>query len=145
VKTLILMQGIPGSGKSTIAEGIVAREFYEPRTSRIFSTDEFWGDLYEFDASRLGAAHAWNERRTFRAMVDGIETIIIDNTNIKARSVAPYVKMAKDHGYIVTVVRVDTPLEECLRRYAERPEARRVPEETVRRMYDEMEDLRDAI
>ena len=136
-KTLIVMQGIPGSGKSTIAEMIALGS----HDVQIRSTDEFWGENYNFNAALLGRAHEWNQDRVKREMVAGTSTIIVDNTNIKKSAVEPYVEMANQFGYTVQFVRVSVPVDVAVGRNAMRPKHRRVPEEVIRRMAEEMENL----
>lgn len=146
-KILYLMQGIPGSGKTTIAKEIRAQT-----AGVILSTDDFWyevtegdttyrGDTYKFDRSRLGEAHQWNQKRAEDSMRFGASAVIIDNTNIRARDVIPYVVAARIHGYDIQVRRVDVDPQVAIARQEDRPEDRRIPAETINRMYDEMEDL----
>lgn len=143
MKTLYLMQGIPGSGKTTIAKIIADRE-----EAIIFSTDDFWihhdetGLHYHFDPTRLGEAHRWNQQRTAKEMasLDG-GNIVIDNTNIKKRDVQPYVTLARIFEYEIVVMRVDVPLATALVRNDRRPVDRKVPAEIIERMHNTMEDL----
>lgn len=95
IKELIIMRGLPGSGKTTLAKtfgGI------------IFSTDDFFikDGVYQFDPKEITLAHDWNQERTEDAMNQGIGPIVIDNTNIKYEHIEPYLKMAKVYGYKVT-------------------------------------------
>lgn len=144
MRTLYIMQGIPGSGKSTIAKMIC--EFNEDRCV-IVSTDNFWYEQvgtdqtrYDYDSTRLAEAHAWAQNLCKNYMEMCIPTIIIDNTNIEQRSANSYLELAKKHPlYNVKVVRVEASLEECILRQRSRPEDRRVPEEVIRKMYDKME------
>lgn len=132
-KTLILMQGIPGSGKST-----VARALYEgnPANTIILSTDAFWGEDYNFKPELLGRAHLWNEDRAAAAFRNGTDVIIIDNTNIRRKAVKYYMSLAADYGYNVQVVRVTCDIDLAIARGTHN-----VPEDVVRRMYSEMEEL----
>jgi adenylate kinase family enzyme len=63
-KTLILMRGLPGSGKSTKAK-ILAGE-----KGLVFSTDDFFmvGDKYVFDPQMIGEYHERNYERTVVAI-----------------------------------------------------------------------------
>lgn len=146
------MQGIPGSGKSTVARGIRA-----VTAGVILSTDDFWyevvenpglpdeityrGDVYNFDISRLGKAHTWNQSRANDCMAAGTPTVIIDNTNIRNKDIGFYLACAVTYGYTVQIVRVTTPIETCVDRQKERPEDRRIPTEVIYRMAGQMEEL----
>ncbi|TMS07765.1 NEDD4-binding protein 2-like 2 [Larimichthys crocea] len=89
---LILMRGLPGSGKSTLARELLSTG----PSGLILSTDDFFAhrDGYRYEAGLLHAAHEWNQRRAKDAMDDGRSPIIIDNTNIQAWEMKPYVQMA---------------------------------------------------
>ena len=103
-KIIVIMRGVPGSGKSTKARSLAPAE-------NIFSTDEYWmvNGEYKFDASRLGEAHRWNESRANDAMNKGVIPIVIDNTNIKIKAFQSYIDMASKHGYDVKIEMPDTP------------------------------------
>lgn len=94
-KTLILMRGLPGSGKSTKAKELAGKE------GLIFSTDDFFmvGDKYVFDPKRIGEYHEKNQERTIKAMKQEKPLIVIDNTNIKLWEMRKYVEAGEAHGY----------------------------------------------
>lgn len=136
------MQGIPGSGKSTVAEAIQERFGFV--NTPIYSTDDFWYNdkgEYKFNHLDLSEAHEWNQQRVVDAMAKGVITIIVDNTNIKRDHIVPYVVAAAAHGYTVQVVRVAVDPAIAASRNAERPKDRQVPPETIFRMHRDMEDL----
>lgn len=85
---------------------------------------------YNFDPSLISQSH----HECFRAFVsralDAASTIIVDNTNINAAEIAPYVLAGESYGYEVEIVRVETPLEVCLER-----NTHMVPREIVERMH----------
>ncbi|CAJ1065081.1 NEDD4-binding protein 2-like 2 [Xyrichtys novacula] len=103
---LILMRGLPGSGKSTLARELLSTG----PSGLILSTDDYFAhrDGYRYEAGLLGAAHEWNQRRAQDAMRDGRSPIVIDNTNIQAWEMKPYVKMAIERGYRVEFWEPDT-------------------------------------
>lgn len=140
---LILMQGVPGSGKSTVAKMLVHGHKEWGTPYEIISTDDYWdrGGVYAFEAGLLDQAHRWNQQRAVVAMAKNTPLVIIDNTNITKKAAVPYVVLANMYEYDVTVVRVDPGLDVALSRNEERPEDRRVPPDVIHRMYDNMETL----
>jgi len=100
---LIVMRGIPGSGKSTKAKELVGEGI-------IHSTDdliESKGDYREFFANMvssgnfapLGQMHNLNYKNAVKSMQSGISPVIIDNTNIRANEAKNYVEAALGMGY----------------------------------------------
>jgi NEDD4-binding protein 2 len=79
-KTLYILRGISGSGKSYLSKQIIKEH---DGKGEIFSTDDYFmkDGKYVFDGKKLGIAHDWNQKRSFEAMKKGITPIIIDNTN----------------------------------------------------------------
>lgn len=101
-KIMYIMRGPSGAGKST-----KAREMGISGT--VLSTDDFWmkDGQYQFDQARIGEAHAWNQQRARECLKKGMSPLIIDNTNIEAWEMKPYVGMAQQYGYQVQLVAVD--------------------------------------
>lgn len=148
MKMLYLMQGVPGSGKSTVADLIARGANDEYKASFvfravIFSTDNLWYEdgVYKWDRNLLGAKHTQNQSLTEDAMRDGILTIIIDNTNITKKDAKPYMDLAFAYGYQVQVVRVSCSVETAVERQKDRPADRQVPREVIERMATKIEDL----
>jgi predicted kinase len=141
MKTLFLMQGVPGSGKSWMAS--VLQQTY---TGTILSTDDYWYDnngFYAWDPTRVGDAHHWNQQRCRELMQSNPwhRPVIIDNTNILREHAKPYIDMARAYGYEIQVIRVECPLEVAIARNLDRPKDRQVPPEVIIRMYAQMERL----
>jgi predicted kinase len=136
-KILIMMRGVSGSGKSTMA-----RKIAEERGGVIFSTDDFFDreGRYEFDPKMLPSYHAKNQARAEASMAGGVSPIIIDNTNTQAWEMKPYVEAAMRHGYEVEIVEPGSPgfpeadFEEIMRRQKSREGGKSMPEEVVHRM-----------
>ncbi|XP_022055830.2 NEDD4-binding protein 2-like 2 [Acanthochromis polyacanthus] len=103
---LILMRGLPGSGKSTLARELLSTG----PSGIILSTDDYfaYNDGYRYEPGLLGKAHEWNQGRAKDALHDSRSPIIIDNTNIQAWEMKPYVKMALERGYKVDFCEPDT-------------------------------------
>ena len=107
MKKLVMMRGIPGSGKSTKAQEI-ARKHLENggRSVAICSTDDYHmeGDEYVFKPKMLGDFHVRNQLRAYEYCRNGIELVIIDNTNIKRKDMTTYISNAKSCGYQIEEV-----------------------------------------
>ncbi|XP_047246717.1 NEDD4-binding protein 2-like 2 [Girardinichthys multiradiatus] len=103
---LILMRGLPGSGKTSRARELLS----SGPSGIILSTDDYFAEKegYHYDPGLLGAAHEWNQSRAKDALQDGRSPIIIDNTNLQAWEMKPYVKMALERGYEVDFCEPDT-------------------------------------
>jgi predicted kinase len=104
-KELFLLRGLPGAGKSTMAKSL-GGEFVE--SDRYFMK---YGN-YEFDATKLGEAHAWCREQVKNWMeVDnagyGVNRIIVANTFTQDWEMKPYYDLAKEYGYMVFSIVVE--------------------------------------
>lgn len=104
-RVMVIMRGLPGSGKTTKAHQIAGDR------GVVFSTDDFFmeGGEYRFDPKQIGANHAKNQERARQACEDGISPIVIDNTNTQKWEARPYVEMARKYSYHVRFVEADAP------------------------------------
>ncbi len=100
-KVLYIVRGIPGSGKSTFAKTFKTVEHYE--------ADMFFmrGNGYEFDATKLKAAHEWCQDMVFMSMKRNEPTIVVSNTFTQEWEMEPYLEMAKTHEYKVFSIVVE--------------------------------------
>ena len=86
---LILVRGLPGSGKSTIAKSLSNFIHLE--------TDQFWGPDYIFDISRIREAHEWCQNETERHLKLGND-VVVSNTFTTLKEMRPYFQMAGHHN-----------------------------------------------
>jgi len=94
------MQGVPGSGKTTVAEK------RWPEYRRCSADDHFMVEgEYRFDPSGLPEAHLASFRKFLDLIADGAD-VVVDNTNTSVWELAPYFRYAEVQGYDVRIVRV---------------------------------------
>jgi predicted kinase len=132
MKTLYIMRGLPGSGKSTEAAKI---------GGVICSADDHFvvNGVYAFDPKQLGEAHARCKAKAQGAMRRGEAVVVVDNTNTQAWEARDYRQMARDLGYKVEVVEVGERTPEAIELYAER-NTHGVPKAAIERMAARWED-----
>lgn len=102
---LIIMQGVPGSGKSTRAKEL-KEELGD--NAVICSTDDYFmvNGEYCFRPIGLSDYHSLNLERAKDLMNEG-KTVIVDNTNIEAWECRRYVLHAFTLGIEILFVRVE--------------------------------------
>ncbi|KFP08030.1 NEDD4-binding protein 2-like 2 [Calypte anna] len=105
-KWLLILRGLPGSGKSTLSRTLLGQSC----DGIVLSTDDYFRqqDGYTYNAAHLGDAHDWNQKRAKQAMEQGKSPVIIDNTNTQAWEMKPYVQVALEKGYRVEFYEPDT-------------------------------------
>ena len=98
MKNLIIVRGLPGSGKSTYAHSLGFPHHFE--------ADQYFEHAggYKFDPSQIQAAHRYCQKATEKAMLTG-EDIVVSNTFVKVWEMFPYVSLASKYGYDFKVVR----------------------------------------
>lgn len=106
MRTLIIMRGWPGSGKSTRAQQLADRH-----NGQIFSTDDYFIDkdgVYKFDPEKIVEAHLWNIQRCNDYIKNHDDCyVVVDNTNILREHMLPYLEIAEKYN---CEVRQDIPV-----------------------------------
>jgi len=128
---LLITRGLPASGKTTFARKL------QPRVVRV-NRDDLRRMLH---GERLYTQ--WAEGQVTQAQRAAVEAllrahadVIVDDTNLRNRTVRDWVELAARLGARFEVHDfTDVPLEECIRRDVSRPEPDRVGEEAIRRMH----------
>lgn len=131
-KTVIILRGAPGCGKSTLAATLFKLAVFGGQTVEVCSADQFFystmDGTYNFDKTRLGEAHGFCKTLFTEAILNNISLIILDNTNGIATDFKGYKKFAEISGYVVHVLVVEN-------RHGNKS-AHNVPEYAVQRTKD---------
>ena len=102
-KELIIMRGIPSSGKSYLANELVGE------TGSVLSADDYHTDKagnYNWKPENVATAHKWNHKRVIDAINDNITPVIIDNTHVKLwelKKLKPVIELAQRNGYDIRI------------------------------------------
>ena len=64
---------------------------------------------HDFDSTKIKIAHQWNKDRVDKAMQDEKTPLCVSNTNIMHWEYAPYISLAKAHGYSVQIMYPQSP------------------------------------
>lgn len=105
-KHLLIIRGVSGSGKSTVAE-LLQGYFdcndtaYAGRGVICCADDFFMKDgEYKFNANALGLAHKACKDKCEKAMKAGETRIIVSNTSTTEKEIKPYISLAEKYGYM---------------------------------------------
>jgi predicted kinase len=129
---LIATRGLPASGKTTFARrlqpGVVRVNRDDLR--RMLHGERLFTQWAEFQVTIV-------QRAQVEALLRARVSVCVDDTNLRSRTLRDWAELADRLGAEFEVHDfTDVPLEECLRRDAERPEADRVGEAAIRRLHE---------
>lgn len=133
-----MCQGLPGSGKSTWANGEADLAYHDASRTPVFVVNK--------DKIRIELAGEWTKKLEtevlkirdqrildyFRYYAD--VTVISDDTNLSRQHRVRLRELATISGATFETKRFDTPLEECIRRVRARTTQPQVPEQAIRDM-----------
>ncbi|KAJ0395197.1 hypothetical protein P43SY_008178 [Pythium insidiosum] len=97
---LVILRGMPGSGKTTLARFMKLYARSIGHSVRVCSADDFFEGAhgYVFVSQLLPQAHRQCWER-FENALHEVDVVIIDNTNIAQREWEPYERYARDQNY----------------------------------------------
>lgn len=141
-RKIVILRGIPGAGKSTLAKQMVSEGW------RRVNKDEIRLMLngYKMDNSDEKIVEMVQHMAIVGLMNEG-RNIVIDNTHAKQKYIDEIVQMVKVHNqetdlkmypepefhYTIEIKTLETPLEVCIERNAKRE--RPIPEEVLHTMH----------
>jgi predicted kinase len=139
IPKLVLLIGIPGSGKSSLAQQIVAAS----RGHLLISTDAIRGKLFGDEAIQGSWVLIWQElQQQFHQAVAAISQnsateAIFDATNVVWQYRREAIAQARDTGFThITGLWLDTPVWLCL--FRNRRRQRIVPDDVILRMHRQL-------
>lgn len=142
MRTLLLMRGAPGVGKSTFIEKnnlkkytLCADDIRLLIQTPVMQTDG------SFAISQNNDNKVWST--LFNILEDRMkrgEFTVIDATNSKTKEMTRYRDLAKAYRYRMYCVDfTDVPIEVCKQRNSQRPEYKQVPEDVIDKIYSRFE------
>lgn len=125
MKTLFIIRGFPGSGKTTLARIIAPKANAAVDDFMVNSEGE-----YTYDPTRLTECHELCRFAIQDYMREGVEHIAVHNTFTRKWEMTPYVEWAAHYGYSVHVIT-------C---HGQWQNVHNVPPRAIQRMCDRWED-----
>jgi predicted kinase len=105
MSSLILLRGLPGAGKSTLAKLLAEKKW------PIFSVDDYFTDektgSYHFNFKENHLAYKLCNDNTEVEMKKSTSKIFIDNTFTLEWEMEPYFELARKYNYEIYVVTVE--------------------------------------
>lgn len=141
---LIMMIGIPGSGKSTIANNIVIEREFGISMPKVHSADELRKEWYGNANDQVAKEHRGEEnsrrvqemkKRMLYDLVSGND-VVYDATNLSKRRRISFLNEMKNIECKTICVCAMTPFDVCVKNNEHRAE-RVVPKSVMREMYSE--------
>jgi predicted kinase len=130
--SMILIRGLPGSGKSTIARAL----WQSNSNMRHFEADMYHmkNGVYIFDTDKIKEAHKWCQDSTAEALSEG-DSVVVSNTFTQMWEMKPYIDLANKFGASLQII-------ECRGNFGN---IHGVPKEVIEKMKNRWEEITVSI
>lgn len=127
---LILIRGVPGSGKSTYAKSYFNGHIHLEADMYFIQPD----GSYDWAAERLGKAHSWCQEST-KIFLNNNCDVVVSNTFTTRKELDPYINFAQDNDIPFVVFRMT----------AEYGSVHNVPQVIIEKMKTRFEDYEGEV
>jgi hypothetical protein len=96
--TLLIIRGLPGSGKTTLAKSLPAFDHFE--------ADQFFtgpDGIYRYDRTRIADAHIWCQAKAKKSLKEG-RSVVIANTFSRLHELTQYINLGYESGATIHVI-----------------------------------------
>jgi predicted kinase len=130
MKTVVILRGTSGSGKSTFADYLAGLSHLQGAT--ICCADDYMleNGEYKFSVDKLDMAHTKCKKKFLSALIHDIPLVIVANTNTRLNEIQFYLDVAKIHGYTVFSLVVENR--------ADTQSVHNVPQQTLERQCENL-------
>jgi predicted kinase len=127
---LVLIRGLPGSGKSTISKTYFS-DWIHLEADMYFMSPQ---GVYLFDGSRIKNAHSWCFETT-KILLNSGSSVVVANTFTTGKEINPYITYAVTNNVPYVIFRTKNQYGSI----------HNVPEEAIDRMKARFEDLENEV
>ena len=138
--TMLIMRGLPGSGKSSLVRRILKTY---PQ-AEVCSADAYFTQAdgsYQYDRDKIKEAHIYSQEKAEALCRDACNLVIVDNTHVKRWELQPYLNIATKFRYSVVILEPQTPWAKDPEQLAMR-NSHNVKESVIRKKVKEWQEIR---
>lgn len=144
MRTLLLMQGAPGSGKSYwIKENNLEQYTLSADNIRTMLSSPILNENGKMTITQKNDKYVWD--LLFQILENRMKNgdfTVIDATHNNDKTIKKYKELCDTYKYTMFIKRVDTPLEQCLINNRNRDKYKFVPEDKIKLIYNRIQNMK---